>query len=625
MEQADFIHLVRESEIESANDSAAYRRSVIQFALLGYLWVVGCLVLSLGVVAFVVTQAVRGHFRGSYVLALVFALGLLWTSFKALWSGPADEPEGIAITEAQAPELFKALERIRRKVKGPTIHAVYLQDDFNAAIWQRPRFGMLGGSVNYLMIGLPLLMALDKARVMAVLAHEYGHLRENHNRLSAWVYRSRRAWLKLYYSMREDDSPMAAATRSFLNWYFPRFAAKTFAMARQDEYAADRIAAQLLGADVAAATLTELEIKAAWLSDAFWGQHWRSAAQHPLPQGPFSAMQAMLRLKPEPAFAQEALRQALARISDVDDTHPALRDRVEAISGERPGLPSWSTKGAVSLLGPKAGEWTQQFDARWCKDNASTWKQHHARMARWQQHAQRLRSSVAHPNNAELIELALLERKLDRHAPVRHLYEQVLARDVQHPRALAGLAACLPPSDAALQKKCLETLWQTWPSYRPYATRAMVNMLEAQAKQSGYDAAAMRLWRDRAREAEQQQQGFFDALQQAPVFQSTRVNDLSEFELADLRGELALFKPISQAWLLSKQESSMPELRIHLLLVQAPRLDEEDRSQLRRALYADIDLPGMLLVVCVGPDEPASEEEARRHARQPIYLAHLQN
>ena len=60
MEQADSIHLVRESEIESASNSAAYRRSVVRFAILGYLWVVGCLVLGLGVTAFVVLQAVQG-------------------------------------------------------------------------------------------------------------------------------------------------------------------------------------------------------------------------------------------------------------------------------------------------------------------------------------------------------------------------------------------------------------------------------------------------------------------------------------------------------------------------------------------------------------------------------------
>ena len=42
MERADFIHLVRLSEQESAQDSKAYRRGVAAFAALGYAWVVGC-------------------------------------------------------------------------------------------------------------------------------------------------------------------------------------------------------------------------------------------------------------------------------------------------------------------------------------------------------------------------------------------------------------------------------------------------------------------------------------------------------------------------------------------------------------------------------------------------------
>lgn len=623
MEQADFIHLVRESEIESANNSAVYRRSVIRFALLGYAWVLGCLALAVSVGAWVIAHTVQGQFRAAYIWLGIFALCLFWSSLKALWSGPSEEPEGIAITQEQAPELFKALERIRRKVKGPTIHAVYLQDNFNAAIWQRPRFGMFGGSVNYLMVGLPLLMGLDKARVMAVLAHEYGHLRENHNRLSAWVYRSRRAWLKLYFSMREDDSAMAIATRSFLNWYFPRFAAKTFAMARQDEYEADRIAAQLLGADVAAATLTEMEIKATWLDEAFWAQHWRSAALHALPQGPYSAMHAMLRLRPETAFAQEALRRALSKISDVDDTHPALRDRVEAITGGRPGLPSWSTKGAIGLLGPQAERWMREFDARWCQNNASTWKQHHARLTRWQEHAQRLQA-MTHRDAAKTMELARLLHKIDHSASTRHLYEQILVDHPQHPGALAGLITTLTPSESTQQRQYLEMLWQTAPSYRPFSARTMVALLETQTRQAGYEAVAMRLWRDRQREAEQEQESFMAQLQEATLFSRTSRTDLSEFELTDLRCELALYKTISQAWLLSKHEPSMPELRIHLLLVQAPALGEDARMQLRRALYADLDLPGMLLIVSVGVGEAASEEEARRHAREPLYTASYQ-
>jgi hypothetical protein len=32
---------------------------------------------------------------------------------------------------------------------------VYLNDEFNACIRQQPRYGLLGGAVNHLTIGLP--------------------------------------------------------------------------------------------------------------------------------------------------------------------------------------------------------------------------------------------------------------------------------------------------------------------------------------------------------------------------------------------------------------------------------------------------------------------------------------
>lgn len=49
MERADFIHLVRLSEHASADDSQAYRCQLALFAALGYLWVMGCFLLGLGV------------------------------------------------------------------------------------------------------------------------------------------------------------------------------------------------------------------------------------------------------------------------------------------------------------------------------------------------------------------------------------------------------------------------------------------------------------------------------------------------------------------------------------------------------------------------------------------------
>ncbi|HRL98986.1 MAG TPA: M48 family metallopeptidase, partial [Acidovorax sp.] len=293
MDQADFVHLVRMSEHASADNSRAYRRSVAAFAALGYAWVLGCLLLAVGLVAWVLPQLLHGRFKFWMVSLLIAAGGLLWVSLRALWVR-LEPPDGVEVTALEAPELFDALARIRRKIKGPPIHKVWLNDEFNASIQQVPRYGLLGGAVNHLTIGLPLLMALDRPRFLAVLAHEYGHLRGDHGRFAAWIYRTRLSWMRLNHSLADDEGPVAAATQAFMRWYFPRFSAKTFALARQDEYEADRIAGKLLGRDVTAAALAEIEIRGAWLQAEFWGGHWSAAAGNPLPVGPYRSMRRRL-------------------------------------------------------------------------------------------------------------------------------------------------------------------------------------------------------------------------------------------------------------------------------------------------------------------------------------------
>ena len=140
MDQADFVHLVRMSEHASADDSRAYRRSVAAFAAIGYAWVLGCLGLAVGIFLWVVPQFLQGRFRLTMVLLLLGAAGLLWISLRALWVR-LDAPDGVQITALEAPELFEALERIRRKIKGPAIHRVTLNDEFNASIQQLPKYG----------------------------------------------------------------------------------------------------------------------------------------------------------------------------------------------------------------------------------------------------------------------------------------------------------------------------------------------------------------------------------------------------------------------------------------------------------------------------------------------------
>lgn len=615
MEQADFVHLVRMSEHASAENSRAYRRSVAAFAALGYAWVLGCLVLGAALVAWVVPQLLHGRFRLGLVLLLVTALGLFWTSLRALWVR-FDAPEGAEITAAEAPALFEALERIRRKIKGPPIHRVTLNDEFNASIQQLPRWGLLGGAQNHLTIGLPLLMALDRPRFLAVLAHEYGHLRGDHGRFAAWIYRTRLAWMRLHQGLQGDTDPVSAATQAFMRWYFPRFAAKTFALARQDEYEADRIAGKLLGRDVAAAALTEIEVRGAWMQGRFWARHWSKAADSPLPVGPYQSLRRRLARMPDAAFANDALRQALKRISSVDDTHPGLRDRIEALETP-PILPEWSRGGALDLLGPDAKRWLAYFDKQWCRDHASEWKLHHAWLARVRERVQVLKTGTAQANANELVELARLMRHLDPRAVVRPLYELALERSAEHPAALRGLVQNLPEGDREAKLQCLQRLWDADDAERWWTARTALAELETPRPGMEHDAAAFKQWRKRLERAQEAEERAWEELSGSPFFSRATRHDLSAFELAELQAELIRYLPVAQAWLVRKHLAEFPRRRAYLLFVDLPGLDDADRYDLCRSLERQLGLPGPVLALWAG--ESPTLEDIRRQASDPVF------
>ncbi|OOG41026.1 M48 family metallopeptidase [Polaromonas sp. A23] len=616
MDHADFIHLVRLSEHASAEDSKAYRRSVAAFAALGYAWVIGCLLLSAGVLAWTLGAMMRGQFKGGYIWLLLGAGGLLLTSLRALWCR-LDEPQGVPLSQEAAPALFEALERIRRKIKGPPIHRVLLDGDFNASISQHPRYGLFGGAVNYLTIGLPLLLALDKPRFLSVLAHEYGHLRGDHGRFAAWIYRTRLSWAKLNHGLRNDEGPVAAVTQAFLRWYFPRFSAKTFALARQDEYEADRISGKLLGKEVAAAALKEIAIKGEWVNREFWPGHWSTASASVLPVGPYATMSKLLALPLPDDFARETLRQVLRQISDVEDTHPVLRDRLEALDAGK-NLPAWSSRQALDLLGTGSAKWIAHFDKQWCKDNATDWKQHHAYLTRVRARAEALAASAGRNNADEMAELGDLQQRLDARADVRGHYQRALQITSGHAGGLRGLVQCLPATERALRMDCLVQLFDHSAPHRWWACRMAVAELEKPAADGSLDEKELKLWRERLKQAGEAERRAWDELANTPFFQSITRHDLNEFEKGELLADLARCKSVARAWLVRKNLKEFAYRRCYLVFVDLPGLDDEDRYHLCRELEGSLDLPGPTLALWAGESPTLGDIE--KHAFEPVYI-----
>ncbi|WP_213955004.1 M48 family metallopeptidase [Variovorax sp. dw_954] len=618
MERADFIHLVRLSEHASAEDSVRYRRGVALFAALGYLWVIACLVLALAVFAWALGSVVHGRFHVGRLWALAFGAGLFWVTLRALWVR-FDAPDGMRLERADAPGLFEALDRIRHKIGGPPIHEVYVDDQFNASIRQTPRYGIFGGAVNCLCVGLPLLMALDRRRVLSVLAHEYGHLRGNHGRLSAWIYRTRLSWLKLDASLQRDEGVMALASQAFFRWYFPRFAARTFALARQDEYEADRISSWLLGSKVAAYALTEIAIKGQWYADHFWAEHWARAAKDDVVVGPFVALRERMAGAPAPAFASQALRNVLSRVSDIDDTHPALRDRLEAFD-RRPELPSWSAKSALHLLADPE-RWIAHFDRQWCLRHAEDWKQHRAWLGRIRERVAVLAAGAARHSADEMVEWADLERRLDRNAPVRDRYERALALTPNHAGALRGLIQLLPVHDREGGLRLLEELHAADAPSRWWAAQHAVGLLE-NPDGGPHDAIALKHWRARRKDAEDAETRAWEEVVDTQYFSQIARHDLSDFELGELRADFVRCKPIQTAWVVRKNLREFPWRRCYIVFLQLPEeMDDSDRYDLCRSLERTASLPGTALVLWAGHSPTLDEIE--RQAFEPVWARGL--
>lgn len=617
MQHADFIHLVRLSEQASAEDSRAYRRGVAIFAALGYFWVLACLALALGLIGWTLGAWGSGRWSGGRVWALLAGLGLLWSTLHALWVR-IEPPEGARLQPADAPALFDALARIRRRIGGPPIHAVYLNDEFNASIRQWPRFGLLGGAVNTLSIGLPLLMALDHRRVLAVLAHEYGHLRGGHGRLSAWIYRTRLAWLRMDASLQREQGPLAVVSQAFLRWYFPRFAARTFALARQDEYEADRISARLLGRRTAGAALVEIAVKSEWHAQELLAAHWARAAQEEHPRGPFASWRVQLGGVPPAEFAGAALRRALARLSDASDTHPGLRDRLDALEA-RARLPEWSARSSLDWLADVV-HWVAHFDNQWCRQNAADWRQHHAELVRVRLRVEELASAAGRLNADECVQWAELALRLEPRAEVAARYQRALVLSPDHPGALRGLVQALPATDRAGRLPLLERLHASAAGFRWWAAQTAVTLLE-DPKAGPHDDAGLKLWRQRLRSAQEAEQRAWEELSEAPHLARIAPHDLSEYELGELRFALARCHPVARAWLLRKNLREFGWRRAYLLFLELPDLADEDRYALCRELERHLPLPGMALALWAG-EEPTLRD-IEQHARAPVWVRSL--
>lgn len=610
MQQADFIHLVRLSEQACESDAPGYRRKVWWFAVLGYAFIALLAVAALALLGWLWSAYRSGGFRVAMLWGAVGAGALLLVCLRALFTR-FEPPEGYAIDKNDAPELFRALERIRRAVKGPPIDVVLIDDRFNASIMQRPRFGLFGHT-NYLTIGWPLICAIEPRRLLAVIAHEYGHLRGGHGKFSAWIYRTRMAWWRVHNAYHDDNGPVSLLLRGFFDWYVPRFNARSFALARQDEYEADRIAAKLFGKDLVAAAWNEIEIKSRWHDEEYWRDVWRKALKQERPDPmPHDAMRRKLRRGPDEAFSQEALRRALAQLPNYDDTHPVPRDRLAAL-GVQPGIPEWSSRSSVSLLSGSATRIAAHFDQQWWERVRLDWQRHHQHLQACMARIEALKARNGQLSADEWVDWAdCFEQVSSDDSSL--LYEHALHVEPKHPLALRRLAEARSRSLHPEVLQTLETL-QAQHAEHGYAACSMALDVLDRLQHAGQDVDAQlrKRWRERRERFEKLEQEAWLAFTGADPCEDTVAPQWTDGERRRVVDELIRTREVTAAWAAGKLMPRMHKRSYLVLFVELSQRDASAAHAVCEHLMQRLPFQGRLQVIAVGIELSAQDLDGTR-------------
>ncbi len=387
MEDEDYRNLVARLETEAFNQPAAFRAKVLMFSIAAYVVLFGLMFAFAGF-SWWLFHVARSSGKTLIILGaagwLVVVVPALFVTLR-MFLMRLEPPVGRALTAAQAPQLFKLLEQLRRKLAAPPIHQVVVTPEFNAAIAQTPRFGLFGGHHNTLILGLPFLYAMAPREMMAVVAHEYGHLAGNHGKLGAWIYRQRRTFGRLqeHAQARREDDMVNGLFSTLLDTWAPYYNAYTFALSRQNEYEADHVASEFAGAPAIASGLIRSALLGEWLGGQFWPRLYAQAKQKPAPGFmPYTAIRRILGATMSEWATRDQLRRAWVVDSDVHDTHPCLRERVQAINQGNELPPAFSTSAADVFLGEHAAQIAREFDREWWAAEQANWQEHHRRAQR---------------------------------------------------------------------------------------------------------------------------------------------------------------------------------------------------------------------------------------------------
>jgi hypothetical protein len=469
-----------------------------------------------------------------------------------------------------------------------------LSDEFNASMVQIPEFGMFGWNRNYLVLGLPVMKALQPEEFRSVLAHEFGHLSGKHGAFNGWIYRLRQSWIQILTRVQLERHYASFLFKWFLDWYTPYFNAYTFVLARAQEYEADSYSVDFAGRDVAARALIHVKLKASVLGEDFWSDLYRLANDSAQPPNSPFGMMLQAAQSPIPELkAEELLRHSIKIKTGYDDTHPAMAERLSAIGIDASSITNESSllKSVVSEQKENAAETylklipedvLNSFDRLWRENLARGWQQRHKTVQQIRTRLDELeqRRQQQPLTLDELWEQVLGLGEINERSAALPVVKEILDQQPEHVKANWVMGSVLLEQSDPRGIQYLERAMQLDPSATGAGCELIYDFYRAQGKAD--EGATFRLRADQYHEA---QRRHHEQAMNLSAHDQFEPHGLNGAELAELQAQLKRVSGLATAYLVRKTVTGAPE-PLYVFAVLAYPVFVNGRSQK--------DLPGLL-------------------------------
>jgi Zn-dependent protease with chaperone function len=561
-----------------------------------------------------------------FILSLLIVAAVLGTFRVHL-----PEPAGHPLRLGEAAQLRAMVDDVCAAAGGSvSIHQIHIDFSFNAAASQRRKYGLFGTATNYLLLGLPMLIALTPQQLKSVIAHEIGHFHGQHNSFGAWIGRVYQTWQSLAGPITAKRW-RRALVGWFVRWYGPHVQTTTLALRRVHEYAADRSAADYSGLRQTAEALLEIDRTGYRLDRSFWPQVLRGACRgEPIPPGDvFPRMQAFLQSDVPQDMMQRWKARELAARTPVTADHPCLKDRLTRLGfahllEQAPLCFQPQPCGAcLELLGECREHVWAVCSASWKAMSIERWRTEYAIVKHLKESAEKTSQAQSEipldPQKRGQREWDLLEPQVHAASPAEAIaaLREFVARHPTVAGAHYALGQMLLRQDDELAADSLERAMQ----YGSEFIAPSLNMLLDYYRDAGRDAEADPI-RRRLIEHERLSKVAHKERQRVTRRDRFMEHGVSTDELQKVRTVLHRHPQITAAFLVRKQVKLFTDKPSYVLAVRRRARAMEDQRRIDKALIASLSsqVPIPCTVVILGWTSPRLQSRIAAACPQPVFV-----